>query len=410
MTGLRKSHNQSKLFYHWPFSFFCLYILFYQPVGAAEINGELALEGFLFLCNPAWQHQEKQSVSLAATVELYHDFEDNLSLTVNGFYRQDSQDKERSHGDIRQAEFLYFTDDFEFTVGLGRVFWGSTEFVHLVDIINQTDQVEALDGEQKLGQPMIHLTVPKDWGVIEAFALPWFRERTFPGTKGRFRTPLPVDTSLTRYESSSEHSHFDFAFRYATTLSHADLGLYYFKGTARDPVLLLSLNESPKTPTLYPYYEQIGQTGLDLQLMAGEWLLKGEAYFRTGQSRSYVATTFGFEYTFTGIADTMMDMGLIGEYVYDDRNNGWLPTIYQNDIMGGIRLAVNDMADSTVLFGIINDLDSGSTIVAMEASRRLGDSIRLNIDASFFVDMDYEDPSFAMAKDDFIKIELVYYW
>ncbi len=105
-----------------------------------------------------------------------------------------------------------------------------------------------------------------------------------------------------------------------------------------------------------------------------------------------------------------MDLGLIGEYVFDDRDNGWLPTVYENDIMGGLRLAVNDMADSTLLLGVIRDLDSGSTIIALESSRRLGESIRLNLDASFFIDMDYSDPAYAMAKDDFIKLEMVWYW
>lgn len=392
------------------FVFLALTLLPSTYSSAAEISGDLSLEGFLFLSEPAWPDQEKQSASVAANVEYYHEFQDNLSLTIEAFYRLDSQDKERSHGDLRLTEFLYYTDSFEITAGLGRVFWGATEFVHLVDIINQTDQVDALDGEQKLGQPMVHLTIPREWGVMEAFALPWFRERTFPGANGRFRTPIPVDTDQTQYESSSEEHHFDFAFRYSTNIASSDVGIYYFKGTARDPVLLLAFDDTANPPTLYPYYEQIGQTGLDVQLMAGEWLIKAEAYYRTGQSRSYAATTFGFEYTFTGIADTMMDMGLIGEYVYDDRDNGWLPTIYENDIMAGVRLAVNDMADSTVLLGVIRDLDSGSTILAIEASRRLGESIRLNLDASFFVNMDYEDPAFAMAKDDFIKLEMVYYW
>jgi len=380
------------------------------PVRAAEIDADLSLEGFLFLSDPAWSKQEDYAVSTAANLEFYHDFQNNLSFTVKGFYRLDNQDKERSHGDLRIAELLFYTDDFEISAGLGRVFWGATEFVHLVDIINQTDQVEAIDGEEKLGQPMLHLTIPKDWGVMEAFALPWFRERTFPGIHGRFRTPIPVETNNSRYESSSEQHHFDFALRYSTILANADVGLYYFKGTGRDPVLLLSVDKDTETASLYPYYEQIGQSGLDIQLAAGDWLLKAEAYYRTGQSKSYAATTFGFEYTFSAVADTMMDIGLIGEYVYDDRDNGWLPTVYQNDIMGGLRLVVNDLDDSTVLFGIIRDLDSGSTILAVEASRRLGDSIRLNLDASFFVNMDHEDPAFAMAKDDFIKLEMVYYW
>ena len=216
-----------------------------------EIDGDLSAEAFLFLQNGAWPQQENQSASIAGNVEIYHDILDTLSFTLEAFYRLDSVDEERSHGDIRLGELLYFTDSWEVTVGLGRVFWGATEFVHLVDIINQTDQVEALDGEEKLGQPMVHLTVPRDWGTVEAFVLPWFRERTFPGENGRFRTPLPVDTDLAVYESGSEQQHLDLALRYSTTLANADIGLYYFSGTARDPVLLLALDQA-KSPILFP--------------------------------------------------------------------------------------------------------------------------------------------------------------
>lgn len=383
---------------------------FSKPANGAELRGDLSLESFLFLSNPAWQHQENQSTSVAGNIEFFHGFQNNLSFTLKSFYRLDSQDDKRSHGDLRLAEFLYYTDDFEITAGFGRVFWGATEFVHLTDIINQTDQVDALDGEAKLGQPMIHLSIPLDTYVIEAFALPWFRERTFPGTNGRFRSPIPVNTDSTKYESSNEEYHQDFALRGSKNFTDGDVGLSYFHGTARNPVLLLSFDKASDTAFLYPYYQLINQTGIDIQLIAGEWLIKGEAYYRTGQGRSYAATTFGFEYTFVGIAGTMMDMGLIGEYVFDDRNTGWLPTIYENDIMGGVRLAINDMAGSTILLGLIRDLDSGSTIIGVEASHRLGDSVRINLDASFFMDMDDQDPAFAMAKDDFIKAELVWYW
>ncbi|HIP39477.1 MAG TPA: hypothetical protein EYG88_08880 [Desulfocapsa sulfexigens] len=392
------------------FSFLgCVCFLFYSNAWAMEWKGDLSVDGFLFLENGAFPHQDNQSLSVATNFEVYHDIRENLSFTIEAFYRLDSEDKERSHGDLSLAELLYFTDNWELTVGFGRVFWGATEFAHLVDIINQTDQVEAIDGEEKLGQPMVHLTVPKDWGVIEAFGLPWFRERTFPGINGRFRTPLVVDTDDTTYESSSKDHHLDLALRFSTTLAEADIGLYHFIGTSRDPVLQLSLDQD-FNPVLHPHYEQIGQTGMDFQLIAGEWLLKGEAYYRTGQSRSYGATTFGFEYTFSAIADSLMDLGLIGEYVYDDRDEGWLPTINENDIMGGLRLAVNDMDDSTILLGVIHDIDFGSTIIAVEASRRIGESVRLNLDASIFTNMDARDPAFSLARDDFIKLEMIWYW
>jgi len=375
---------------------------------ALEINGELSSQGFLFIHEGAWEDQEKQSVSLAAKVEMYHGFTDNLQFTMEAFYRIDSLDSERTHGDLRTAELIYFTDNWEISAGLGRVFWGATEFVHLVDIINQTDQVEALDGEEKLGQPMVHLTIPQSWGVVEGFIMPWFRERTFPGVKGRFRSPFAIDSNLTVYEDDEQH-HTDLALRYSTTVADADLGIYYFNGTARDPVLLLSFDNT-HLPVLYPYYEQIGQSGIDIQMVAGEWLFKAEALYRTGQSRSYAATTFGFECSLVGIGNTMMNLGLIGEYVFDDRDQGWLPTIYDNDIMAGLRLNVNDMDDSTVLIGIIRDTHYGSTILGIESSRRIGDSLRINLNASFFIDLDKEDPAFILAQDDFITIALIWYW
>ncbi len=77
-------------------------------------------------------------------------------------------------------------------VGLSKVFWGAAEFVHLADIINQTDGVEGFDGEEKLGQPMLRLSLFLDRGTVNAFILPWFRERTFPGKKDRLRTPLVI--------------------------------------------------------------------------------------------------------------------------------------------------------------------------------------------------------------------------
>lgn len=379
------------------------------PGYAFEANGNLSLESFVFLDNPAWPQQRDQSASIAGNLELYQRITDEFQFTLEAMYRLDSMDPERSHGDLRLAEFLYYTDLWEISVGVSRVFWGATEFVHLVDIINQTDQVEDLYGEDKLGQPMIHLTIPRNFGVMEAFVMPFFRERNFPGVHGRFRTPLVVDDSKSAYESGAEQYHPDLAIRYSTTLGDADLGLYYFNGTARNPVLLFA-NRPDSGPTLYPYYEQIGQSGLDLQLPVGKWLLKAEALYRTGQSRSYGASSFGFEYTLVGLGDSLMDLGLIGEYVYDDRDDGWLPTIYENDIMAGIRLSVNDMDDTTLLLGIIRDIRYGSGIISVEGSRRLTESMRLNLNSSFFINMDVRDPAYALAQDNYIQLELIWYW
>jgi len=47
-------------------------------------------------------------------------------------------------------------------VGINSVFWRVVESNHLVDILNQTDLIEDIDGEEKLGQPMISLSTQQD--------------------------------------------------------------------------------------------------------------------------------------------------------------------------------------------------------------------------------------------------------
>jgi len=134
------------------------------------------------------------------------------------FARLDSHDRERSHGDIRQLSYLHIDDGWDLTAGFDKVFWGVMESSHLVDYINQTDAVEEVDGEDKLGQPMLHLGLQRDWGDLNISYLPYFRERTFPGRHGRLRAFLVVDTDRARHEASAGEWYPNVALRYATVL------------------------------------------------------------------------------------------------------------------------------------------------------------------------------------------------
>ncbi|MDH4318558.1 MAG: hypothetical protein OEV64_09235, partial [Desulfobulbaceae bacterium] len=283
-----------------------------------------------------------------------------------------------------------------------------TEFVHLVDIINQTDLIESIDQEEKLGQPMVRLSLIRDFGTLDVFALPYFRERTFPGTGGRLRNQLAVDTEHPLYESAAEEHHLDLAMRYARVLGDLDMGLYYFKGTGREPELILS-SDLPGQIHLIPYYGQIEQTGLDLSLVTGSWLWKLEALHRSGMGDGFWATIGGFEISFPAVMDTNMDLGVIGEYVYDQRREE-SPLVFQNDLMFGLRLALNDMASSELLLGISRDLDHRSSFVSLEASRRLQDNIKLYLEAIFFIDQADHDISYSIRDDDHVRLGIAYYF
>jgi len=60
-----------------------------------EWKGDLSTDGFFFPENGASPHQDNQSLSVAANFEVYHDIRENLSFTLEAFYRLDSEDSER---------------------------------------------------------------------------------------------------------------------------------------------------------------------------------------------------------------------------------------------------------------------------------------------------------------------------
>jgi hypothetical protein len=382
---------------------------FTSQVVAFELSGYVAGQGRYFFNEPLYPGQEKDNASIAMLQEYYHEWQGGSSVIFAPFIRIDNADSERTHFDIRELNFLWLTDYAELRVGVGKVFWGVTEFYHLVDIINQTDLVEHIDAEEKLGQPMVQLTVPGRFGVLQLFVLPYFRERTFPGEKGRLRGPLPVDVDNAEYESSEKEHHVDYAVRYSHTIGDWDFGIYHFTGTGREPTLELRFDQYGR-PRLIPFYEQIDQTGLDLQTVAGSWLFKLESLYRSGQrDQDFFASTGGFEYSFVNIAASGIDIGLIGEYAYDERAED-ATNPFDNDVMIGTRIALNDAASTEILLGFSQDIDSEGQIFTLESSRRIGDTVKVSLEAFMVFDASEEDYVYSLRDDDYVLLDVAYYF
>jgi hypothetical protein len=265
-----------------------------------------------------------------------------------------------------------------------------------------------MDGEEKLGQPMINLALIRNWGTVDLFVLPGFRERTFPGADGRLRTTLPVDTDQAIYESSAKERHIDYAARWTKAIDVWDVGLSYFNGTSRDPRFIPGLNDKGQ-PVLIPVYDLIKQWGLDLQATMNDWLWKLETINRSGQGEQYTALTAGFEYTLVGIAESNMDLGMIAEYLYDDRGNN-APTPFADDIMLGARLTLNDEQSTDFLFGVIFDSNDDTRLFSLESSRRLGANWKLTVEGRAFVNITNTNLLAGVRKDDYLQVELARYF
>ena len=396
----------------WAFLFILAASFLLRPlpkVFAHEVAGYAAGEVRLFPNDALYSGQNDQSSSFVIQPEYYHEFESGSSFAFTPFFRLDSGDQERTHLDIRELTYLWLKEDFELRVGVRKVFWGVTEFIHLIDIVNQTDLVESVDTEDKLGQPMVNFSVSRDWGMVDIFWMPFFRERTFVGTGGRLRGASVVDEARTQYESAAEEWHSDWALRYSHTFGDIDMGLSQFVGTSRDPTLLDG-TDSNGDDIKIPKYEQIKQTSLDVSYVIGEWLWKLESLYRTGQgNEDYFAWAGGFEYTSVGVLESNMDLGFVGEWLYDDREDD-ADTAFENDIAGGLRLTVNDAASSEALLGWVQDVDTSARLLFLEASRRFGNNWLLNIEMRLSLDQPDSDFLFDQRKDDLFQTELFYYF
>ncbi|MFQ5785749.1 MAG: SPOR domain-containing protein [Alphaproteobacteria bacterium] len=379
-----------------------------------HFSGFIAPELRVFPRSDRFPDQEGTGVSLAIQPEYNVEWDDGAqSLGITAFARVDQHDSRRTHVDLREFLWQYAGDGWDLRLGADKVFWGATESNHLIDIVNQTDLVENPDMEDKLGQPMVNLSLNRDWGDVDFYYLPYFRTRTFPGADGRLRTPVPVDVDRTDFEADSEKFHPDLAVRWSRSFGAWDIGLAHFYGTSREPRFLPGLNGAGEL-SLTPRYDLINQTSLDAQGAVGDWLLKLEAMTRSGHGDRFFAVAGGFEYTFYGVADSAADVGLLLEVSYDGRNDKGgtkaPPTFFDNDVFSGLRFSLNDAQSAELLAGVVTDWRSGARAISVEASRRIGARSKLSLEARTFDGFPQRDFFNSLGRDDHLRIEFAYYF
>ena len=380
----------------------------------AELYGRADLETTGFAEPGAFAGQRRGGVSVALEPTLLAEWNDGATvLTVTPFLRVDSADDARSHADIREFALDHVSGAWSATVGVDRVFWGRTEAVHLVDIVNQTDRVDNIDEETALGQPMLRVARLTDLGEVALFYLPYARARTLPGPEGRLRGAVPFATGRAEFEPAAGQWAPSVAARFSGVFGAVDLGLSAFHGVSRDPSFRFDPGEAGGR--LVPVYSRITQAGIDLQVTAGATLWKAEAIVREGQRdlaferQSYAAVTGGLEHTLYGVLDSAADLGLILEGAYDSRGSRAL-SVFENDVILGARLTLNDVSDTAVLLTGSIDTETGAAGLRLEAERRLSPVLTAAIEAQAFLNAPATGLDASLADDSFVRLTLSYYF
>ncbi|RYU64635.1 hypothetical protein ERW51_17050 [Aliivibrio finisterrensis] len=372
-----------------------------------DIGLELSVETMFFLNDSENTDLSNSSSSLTIQPNYRHSWDfGNKVLDVRLFHREDANDGHRSHSDIRELSWTQSIGDIEYKIGISKEFWGVAESHSLVDVINQIDYVEDLDYQSRLGQPMIKVSYFSDIGSFSAWVLPYFRERNFASNKSRaFSGKINVEEESSQFYSKKEEKHVDYALRYAHTLGDIDLGIGYFQGTGRNPIL----NYEPQSNTLIPFYDQLRQASVDVQWTGDSLLLKAEALYRDEATfGSSNAAITGFEYTFFDLFNGH-DLGLISEYLYDSL--GKTRTSFDNDLFSGIRYTFNDIEATEILVGGFVDLEDGTQVFRMEVQQRITSNWKYDFIVQTFNHVDDNDLFFAgVQNDDYVRMNLRYYF
>ena len=369
-----------------------------QGLADMQLSGSLGLQQNYFWDEPKFVDQKSNnSPERRVEPEIRWRGGDH-AFSFKAFGRAGSDDEERNHADIRELHWSYDNDFADINAGINIVYWGVTESWHLVNVINQVDLVENIDQDEKLGQPMINASIIRDWGNVSLYWLPLFRERVYPAAEGRNRTSPPVDNGSARYLHTDKNGNRDYAIRYSHYIGDVDIGLHWFDGIGREPFLQISDDSS----SLIPVYSEIRQAGLDVQLTIDAWLWKLEAISNKNIYNNYVASVGGFEYTFFQSFDSNADVGILIEYIYDDR--GETSSVFSRDIFLGTRVAFNDQQDTAILLGAIVDKETRETVVKLEASRRLGRQFTLELEGSLFSRANHSFLSYE--KDSMVSLRL----
>ena len=117
----------------------------------------------------------------------------------------------------------------------------------------------------------------------------------------------------------------------------------------------------------------------------------------------------GFEYSFFDIRESGADLGIVSEWLFDDRDDD-ISQPFQNDLLLGLRLALNDEQSLEGLLGVIADLDGGGQIISLEGSRRFGDNIKASLLMRLWENAD-DDPILSLfSNEDFIQLDIALFF
>ncbi len=379
------------------FAAFALAIADTPPL-LAQWRAELSLGGQAFANHASVPDVAAQEAALTLAGSWRRTWDQGRqSLIVAPFVRWDPTG-ERTRVDFTDLSWAYLWDRWEIQLGVGERFWGVTESLHLVDVINQREPTVGAQRYVKLGQPLAAVATRQRWGSLEVIVMPVFRERSFAGRAGLLWAAAPVADGRAGLEARGNWPP-EGAVRWSRAVGAVDVGVSGFLGTNREPRFTTEI-DTAGSRVLIPHYDRIAQLGVDLQLTTGSWLWKLEMVTLDPQAGRYLAAVGGLEYAFADY------LSVFAEYAFDSRGSE-ATTSFADDFFAAARLL---MHDGEVRAGAFIDRRSLNTVPSIQIKRRLGMASVLALEAGGFIGRRDREPWQAPRQHDYLSLSLTRYF
>jgi len=380
---------------------------------AVESRGELGLETRVFQPddNPG---TNDQNVAAAARLQV-DSRKGDLRLRFRGFVRHDQTDRGRSAAFPEEAWAQWKGERFSLTVGWDMVTWTATEAFHPADVVNARYFDSNVENFEKVGEPLAQLRMKLGQGNISAYLMPYFTSPIFPSAQSRlsFTGPgvsmggarwLTRDGDITRDRLGAQ-----WAVNLQQTVGDADLSFHVLQNQDRyNPVIGID----PTRLEVHPLFKPVTQIGGTYQQVIEGLIAKAEFAYRyydrsdakpsptfialdprqLTENRDHGVAALGLEYSVSHDIGWESTFIVEGQSVFAEgkglNGNARIRhelNIFQRDVMGGLRLAFQDAADSTLLLFAVVDLENAEQMFGnLGYNRRLGEEWSLKAGLRFF--------------------------
>ncbi len=391
-----------------------------------ELKGHVGINSQFYLQLPNSKHQNNLTAYEALEVT-YN--QDELLLGASVYAQQDyydianDEDNERTFTRLEELYVQYEFEENAVFAGRNIRFWGALEARNIVDGFNTKDLRTDLFDTDKMGAWSLaytHYTYDGEFSIIVKLYEESQKMAATPYAYYFFPKNIIYDEALqseesryrpTLYLSYSGSLDWEHPLDFALIFQNGYDSQRYFKPNG-------SLDGSSVVFKEHAYL--VNKIMTYNTMVVGATLLKLEALYTDVIDNDVISDYYhvglGIEHTlnFDSISG---ELGIIGEYyryetLEDEKYSDLeLFEIFENDLFLGVRYTFNDVDDSSLVGGVILDLDYDEQAYYLEYESRFGESLKLSLDYRYIKPSKEHQTAYALLqKHERVGLKLGYYF